>query len=659
MKRIMFLLALLCLEKTLHAQTPRTPYIYTIKADSVKITNSCDTAELIIENHTQTVPGFLFNKGRGRTEFRRGLLKINDSIYIVGGDTLRMNPWLQGGNRFGTTGSFGTMDNNPIDFYTNGLLRGRWASTGNLIIGAASDEGNKLQVRGTNGAGVFINPELSREGDRIMIGNKRNGTDGQNVLIAASNDYGASYKDILVERDGDVGLGYSAPYGWNVGTPLVRCHKNGLLSFMAPSIYYGNTGGPENVSALVTEVSNPNEWLTAGSYPNGQNHYYFGTRLSGNFHGEVRAPLWIGGRELLFNTGREEGAFPAVKIAENRNVLIGAETDNGDKLQVYGNVYANGTKHLLGNLSIVSGMEPVVAGSAAGIRIDDPSNGSFIFQGTNQGWAHDMFVFTDTYNGLGQDVYFQDQSIIKIKSGVRSNNVAGNSTSMLNIQPEYNLNPATSNALTIRGIYYKPTLTSLVPGSKHVAIETVTGDVLFGTTSGNTGIGTNAPTAQLHTTGTVRFGGLTNNNSLTRILVCDATGNLYYKEGSSTFNGTLNSDLAVNGTVSAQKMLISQTSRWPDYVFSKQYKLPSLGEVETFINQNNHLPGIPSAAEVEKKGIDVANNQAALLKKIEELTLYIIEQEKTIQKQNDQFKELKQEMAELKALIKGASQPVK
>ncbi|WP_242696404.1 hypothetical protein [Longitalea luteola] len=66
MKRILFVLALLCLEKTLHAQTP---YIYTIKADSVKITNTCDTAELIIENHTQNVPGFLFNKGRGRSEF--------------------------------------------------------------------------------------------------------------------------------------------------------------------------------------------------------------------------------------------------------------------------------------------------------------------------------------------------------------------------------------------------------------------------------------------------------------------------------------------------------------------------------------------------------------------------------------------------------------
>jgi hypothetical protein len=88
MNRILLLLILSSLGKNLAAQ-----YVYTIKADSVKITNSCDTAELIVENHTQNVPGFLFNKGRGRTEFRKGLLKLNDSLYRIGDDTLKIpNP---------------------------------------------------------------------------------------------------------------------------------------------------------------------------------------------------------------------------------------------------------------------------------------------------------------------------------------------------------------------------------------------------------------------------------------------------------------------------------------------------------------------------------------------------------------------------------------
>ncbi|WP_207513877.1 hypothetical protein [Longitalea luteola] len=87
MKPILFLIILLYLGESLNAQQP---YIYTIKADSVKITNTCDTAELIIENHTQNVPGFLFNKGRGRTEFRKPLLKISDDVYLVGADTLKI-----------------------------------------------------------------------------------------------------------------------------------------------------------------------------------------------------------------------------------------------------------------------------------------------------------------------------------------------------------------------------------------------------------------------------------------------------------------------------------------------------------------------------------------------------------------------------------------
>ncbi len=306
MKRVISLLALLCLEKALHAQ-----YIYTIKADSVKVTNSCDTAELIIENHTQNVCGFLFNKGRGRTEFRRGLLRINDSISVIGCDTLKLNPWLQGGNRFGAIGKFGTLDDNPIDYYTNNTLRGRWATNGNLTLGSAIDEGHKFQVMGSGG--VFINPNLSRQGDRIKIGSNINTSDGQNILIATSNDYGGSYKNVLVERDGNIGLGHSAPHTWSVGAPLIRCHASGLLSIMTPGIYFGNTPGPWNASALVTAVSNTNEWLTGQTeYPRGENHYYFGTRLTTSFDGATRAPLKISGRELYLQTGPVEAT--AIKI---------------------------------------------------------------------------------------------------------------------------------------------------------------------------------------------------------------------------------------------------------------------------------------------------------------------------------------------------------
>src|SRR5581483_4880389 len=113
MRTIIILLMLMGCLGQLHAQ-----YIYKIKADSVLITNDSCTAELNLENSTKNVPGFLFNKGRGRTEFRRAVLKINDSLYLIGADTLRVgspNAWLQGGNAFGTTGILGTLDSNHLD----------------------------------------------------------------------------------------------------------------------------------------------------------------------------------------------------------------------------------------------------------------------------------------------------------------------------------------------------------------------------------------------------------------------------------------------------------------------------------------------------------------------------------------------------------------
>ncbi len=86
--------------------------------------------------------------------------------------------------------------------------------------------------------------------------------------------------------------------------------------------------------------------------------------------------------------------------------------------------------------------------------------------------------------------------------------------------------------------------------------------------------------------------------------------------------------LAVKGSIYAQKLKVTQTG-WADYVFASNYKLPLLKDVETFIQRHQHLPGIPSAADVAKNGIDVGDNQAKLLQKIEELTLYAIQQQKT------------------------------
>ena len=102
--------------------------------------------------------------------------------------------------------------------------------------------------------------------------------------------------------------------------------------------------------------------------------------------------------------------------------------------------------------------------------------------------------------------------------------------------------------------------------------------------------------------------------------------------------------LAVNGKIRAQEIKV-EAANWPDYVFAKDYSLLSLKETESHIREKGHLPGIPSAEEAKANGIDLGKMNAKLLQKIEELTIYLIQQQKEIQLQN---KELKKQRLKLK-----------
>jgi len=98
--------------------------------------------------------------------------------------------------------------------------------------------------------------------------------------------------------------------------------------------------------------------------------------------------------------------------------------------------------------------------------------------------------------------------------------------------------------------------------------------------------------------------------------------------------GTISPDmkLTVNGKIHAEEMKIDLNVPAPDYVFNKDYQLISIEEVEKFIKDNGHLPEIPSAKEFKRNGIMQAEMDMNLLKKIEELTLYTIQQQKEIKK---------------------------
>jgi hypothetical protein len=99
--------------------------------------------------------------------------------------------------------------------------------------------------------------------------------------------------------------------------------------------------------------------------------------------------------------------------------------------------------------------------------------------------------------------------------------------------------------------------------------------------------------------------------------------------------------LSVNGKIACTEVLVQATASWPDYVFAPDYELMSLQSLEESILENNHLPGIPSATQVETEGIKLGDMQRLLLEKVEELTLYLIEQDKVITQLKEEVQALK------------------
>ena len=103
----------------------------------------------------------------------------------------------------------------------------------------------------------------------------------------------------------------------------------------------------------------------------------------------------------------------------------------------------------------------------------------------------------------------------------------------------------------------------------------------------------------------------------------------------------INGELRTTGGILTNEVTVKLQENWPDYVFSKNYQLPSLEEVEKHIKENKHLPGIPTAKDIEEKGLPMAKVVTKQMEKIEELTLYLIEKEKEIETLKEENRSLK------------------
>lgn len=122
---------------------------------------------------------------------------------------------------------------------------------------------------------------------------------------------------------------------------------------------------------------------------------------------------------------------------------------------------------------------------------------------------------------------------------------------------------------------------------------------------------------------------------------------MFWKQDGNVGIGTTNPGsfkLAVDGKVWAKEVQVALTNPGPDYVFEKDYNLMRLEETKAYIDANKHLPGVPSAKEMEKNGVQLGEMNMMLLKKVEELTLYLIEQQNKIREQDELLKALEKKL---------------
>lgn len=283
-----------------------------------------------------------------------------------------------------------------------------------------------------------------------------------------------------------------------------------------------------------------------------------------------------------------------------------------DKLTVQG-----GIKLISGNLTLSSSSQPGIGYEYAGGYLSAFRMGGF---GTQS-----LFLGTTGYSSNSDRNTFVGTEAGQAETGSTANTFVGYRSGKSNTTGGYNvfLGSNAGNANTT--------------GSNNVCIGKDAGSV-SGTNSNNVFIGAGSGAVGTCANSTAIGYGATVNNATDAIVLGSANARV----GIGINSPDVAYKLDVCGKIRAKEIRV-QTG-WCDFVFAKDYRLMPLPQLAQYIEQNKHLPNIPPASTVETEGIELADMTARIMQKVEELTLYVIEQQK-------QIEELKQQNTQLQGQI--------
>ncbi|UFH56327.1 bZIP transcription factor [Spirosoma sp. KNUC1025] len=449
-------------------------------------------------------------------------------------------------------------------------------------------------------------------------------------------------------------------WGGVQGTPTQRVPDNAFMGYL---VGYANTTGSSNVFVGA---------FSGSANTSGSSNAFIGY-FAGHTNSTGNSDTFVGTGAGEYNTTGSGNAF--------LGYAAGFRNTTGFNNSFLG--YGAGQSNTTGSYNTYMG------GGAAILNITGSQN---VFLGNDAGYfstsntQNTLVGYQSGYNSNGDaNTFLGHQSGFDNTSGLRNVAVgqkagANNQTGSDNVFVGYGAKAGTANPTNVTN--------AVAIGAN--AVVSQSNSMVLGSRL-NVGIGNSAPSAKLHITAGVantsglRLENLTSSSpatllNRTKFLSVDGSGNVvlasvngsaresapeavWQQEGKYLHNVTGDGVVigqgvskmpdgyalfVANGILTEKvKVAIKNTTDWSDHVFAKNYPLRSLHEVDQYIQQTGHLPGIPSAMEVVKNGVDLGKMDAILLEKIEEITLYLIDLQKEVATLRRENQALKHENAKI------------